>query len=263
MMAGVSGVKEAREVVQVLGVSLTVDSYEGAIEWLLGSIRAGRKGRAHFCTVHSVVEASTNAQLRSALESAHATFMDGMPLVWVARIRGRRADRVCGPDVMLSMCDRGRAQNVRHYFMGGSSGTPERLAARLSQRFPGMTVAGTLSPPFHELTDVENADLIATINRASPDILWVGLGSPKQDLWAAKFATRLEAKLVMTVGAAFDFHSGNLVRAPRWMQRSGLEWLFRLAAEPKRLARRYIRTNSVFIWRLVVESARGRFTRRR
>jgi N-acetylglucosaminyldiphosphoundecaprenol N-acetyl-beta-D-mannosaminyltransferase len=243
----------------ILGAPLAAQSYEEAIDTFLNAARQDAALRAHFCTVHSIVEATKNPQLREAFASADRACMDGVPLVWLARRRGfREAERVCGPDVMLTICDRGREMGLRHFFLGGAAGTPERLAQRLVERFPGMTVVGTASPPFRALSPSEDLELVAEINATRPHVLWIGLGSPKQDLWAADHEDRLQVKLLMPVGAAFDYHSGGLRRAPRWMRPVGLEWLFRLAMEPGRLWRRYLTTNVHFLWLVLREEVARR-----
>ena len=233
--------------VRILGIRLVAQRYEEALTRFRDEAAHGVPFRVHFCTVHSMVEAQSNPALMAAFESADVVVTDGVPLVWVARRRGaRHAERVCGPDVMLSLCDRGRAVSMRHYFLGGRTGVPEDLAARLTERYPGLLVVGTESPPFRPLSEEEDAAVVDRINAAGPDVVWVGLGSPKQEYWAADHQPRLRVGLVMPVGAAFDFHSGRVRRAPRWMQRVGLEWLFRLAMDPRRLFRRYVVTNTKF-----------------
>jgi N-acetylglucosaminyldiphosphoundecaprenol N-acetyl-beta-D-mannosaminyltransferase len=233
--------------VELLGIPVTAQRYADAVDAFLVAAKEQRPFRAHFATVHSIVEATGNEALQTVFESADMVAADGMPLVWLSRRRGApTAERVCGPDVMLSLCDRGRDVGLRHYFVGGRPGTPEALAERLFARFPGLAVAGTASPPFRSLDAAEDRALVDAINAATPDVIWIGLGSPKQEFWAADHAGRLTAPLILPVGAAFDFPSGRLRRAPRWMQRVGLEWLFRLAAEPRRLFRRYIVTNIRF-----------------
>lgn len=239
--------------VTILSVSLQAQRYSEAVDALLGTLSARVRRRAHFCTVHTLVEAAENRPLRDALASAWMVCMDGVPLVWVSRLRGTPAERVCGPDVMLSLCDRGRAANVRHYFLGGAPGTAERLAATLTARFPGLVVVGTKAPPFRSLTGAEDQAIVDEVNAANADVLWIGLGSPKQELWAAEHDSRLSCGLVLPVGAAFDFHSGRLRRAPAWIRRLGFEWLFRLAMEPRRLFRRYVVTNSRFLLLIVRE----------
>jgi N-acetylglucosaminyldiphosphoundecaprenol N-acetyl-beta-D-mannosaminyltransferase len=248
--------------VHILGVRLSAERYDVAVSDLLSVFPEGRQLRANFATVHSLVEAADNLALRDALASAGKVFTDGVPLVWVTRFRGvRQAQRVCGPDVMLTLVDRGRATGLRHYFLGGAPGVADDMARRLTARFPGLLVAGTQSPPFRALTDEEDQALVERINAARPDVLWIGLGSPKQEIWAATHQPRISAPLILSVGAAFNFHSGRLRRAPIWMRRVGLEWLFRLALEPRRLFRRYIVTNTRFLLLLVGEELRLRSKR--
>jgi N-acetylglucosaminyldiphosphoundecaprenol N-acetyl-beta-D-mannosaminyltransferase len=245
--------------IEILGVRITAQRYDDAVGSLLRAKAEGAQLRAHFCTVHSLIAATEDEALRDVFASASMVCTDGVPLVWVARRRGApEAERVCGPDVMLSLCALGRAQGLRHYFLGGRPGTSEGLARKLEQRFPGLVVAGCGSPPFRALSAEEDQFLVDAINSATPDVVWIGLGSPKQDLWAAEHAGRLNASLILPVGAAFDFHSGRLRRAPGWLRRVGLEWLFRLAMEPRRLLRRYVVTNAKFVFLL----ARDRVGRR-
>jgi len=180
---------------------------------------------------------------------------DGMPLVWLGRGQGhRQVTRVYGPDLMLAVCDAGRATGLTHYFFGGAAGVPERLRDRLAQRFPGLRVVGTMSPPFRPLTAAEIAALRGEIAAQRPDILWVGLSTPKQELFMAQHGPQLDAGLLIGVGAAFDFHAGVTPQAPRWMQQSGLEWLFRLGVEPRRLWRRYLVNNPLFVARLLLQA---------
>ena len=249
--------------VSILDVPIDAQRYEAAIEAMLETARSGGPRRAHFATVHSVIECTDSPELRQAFSSAWMVCTDGVPLAWVARLRGSPAERVCGPDVMLSVCDRGRDAGLRHYFLGGAPGTAERLAAKLTSKFPGLAVAGTATPPFRAETQEEDEATVRAINAATPDVVWVGLGSPKQDLWAAGHLAKLNCHLVLPVGAAFDFHSGNVRRAPSWMRRLGLEWLFRLAMEPRRLLRRYLVTNTRFVVKVTREELALRLGRRR
>jgi N-acetylglucosaminyldiphosphoundecaprenol N-acetyl-beta-D-mannosaminyltransferase len=175
--------------------------------------------------------------------------------VWLSRLRGfRDVERVYGPDLLLACCDHSRVIGYRHFFYGGGPGVPELLSERLRARFPGLSVAGGFSPPFRELTPDEDAECVHRINAAHPDIVWVGLGTPKQERWMAEHRATLDAAVLIGVGAAFDFHAGLKRQAPRWMQRSGLEWLFRLLAEPRRLWRRYLRNNPLFVWHVLLQS---------
>jgi len=241
--------------INLLGVSIDAQPFAAAVTRILGAAADGTRLRGHFVTVHSLVAATSDATLREVFGTAEMACTDGMPLVWLGRRQGiADAERCAGPDVMLAVCDQGRTRGLRHYFLGGAPGTAELLAKRLAARYPGLQVVGSAAPPFRPPTPAEDAALCAEIDAATPNVLWVGLGSPKQDFWAADHQARLRAPVVLAVGAAFDFHSGRLRRAPRWMQRLGLEWLFRLAAEPRRLAGRYVSTNARFLW-LVARSA--------
>jgi N-acetylglucosaminyldiphosphoundecaprenol N-acetyl-beta-D-mannosaminyltransferase len=154
---------------------------------------------------------------------------------------------------MLALCERSVGRGYRHFFYGGAEGVPERLAASLQQRFPGLLVVGTYSPPFRPLTSEEDVQVVQMINEAAPDVVWVGLGSPKQDQWMAAHVGQLAAPVLIGVGAAFDFHAGRKKQAPLWMQRSGLEWLFRLLTEPRRLWRRYLISNPKFVFLVLAQ----------
>jgi N-acetylglucosaminyldiphosphoundecaprenol N-acetyl-beta-D-mannosaminyltransferase len=208
------------------------------------------------------VEANKDPALRAAL-NADVVEPDGVPLVWLARRRGFRAERVAGPDFLPELVARGIPLGRSHFFFGGAPGVPEELARRLSEAYPGIRVVGTLSPPFTDRSEAEEAALVAQINAAKPDYVWVGLGTPKQDLWVAAQRPSLDAAAVLAVGAAFDFHAGRKRRAPRLMQRTGTEWLFRLISEPRRLAGRYTVVNVRLLWLVLKDEVRGRRLRRR
>ena len=156
-------------------------------------------------------------------------------------------NRVYGPDLMLAACERAAARGYSSFFYGGRPGVAERLAARLAGAFPGLKIAGTYAPPFRELSAQEDENVVQLISAAQPDLVWVGLGTPKQELWMAAHAHRIDAGVLIGVGAAFDIHAGLTRQAPRWLQRSGLEWAFRLAQEPRRLWRRYLYNNPRFL----------------
>jgi len=171
-----------------------------------------------------------------------------MPLVWWSRRVGfPGAHRVCGSDLLDAICAHGITHKYRHYFYGGSPRVVEQLVARLAQRHPGLVVAGYRSPPFRPLTPDEDAADIAEINATAPDFVWVGLGMPKQEKWMVAHLGKIQATALLGIGAAFDFHAGTKPRAPAWIQRRGLEWLFRLGCEPRRLAHRYLIDNMLFV----------------
>jgi N-acetylglucosaminyldiphosphoundecaprenol N-acetyl-beta-D-mannosaminyltransferase len=204
--------------------------------------------------VHGVMESQRDERLRRIHNGAGLVTPDGMPLVWLSRLYGQRhVDRVYGPDLMLALCERSVQTGYRHFFFGGAEDVPQLLAQRLCHRFPGLQVAGSYSPPFRPLTEDEDAQIVEMINTAQPDIVWVGLSTPKQERWMAAHVGWLEAPVLLGVGAAFDFHTGRVKQAPRWIQRSGLEWCFRLATEPKRLWRRYLVNNPLFIMLMTLQ----------
>ena len=231
--------------------------FDATVQQLLDAVLTRSKVRAHFCTVATLVAAADDGRLRAVLNSAEVVAADGMPVVWLARRQRRDAERVCGPDVTPALADRGRALGLRHYFYGGAPGVPVRLAEEMARQYPGIQVAGSHSPPFRTLTAAEDEAIVRMINDARPDVVWIGLGSPKQEFWAADHQARLDAPVILAVGAAFDFHSGTVNRAPRLLQRAGLEWLFRLASEPRRLWRRYTITNLRFAWLVATDFVRS------
>jgi len=240
---------------EVLGVSINAARFDDVLSRVLSAPDTGERLALHFATAHTLVEAQENDKLRSALDQGLVQ-PDGMPLVWLGRASGRRVERVCGPDFMPALIEHGVETGRTHFFYGGAPGVPEALVARLSARYPGLRVAGTLSPPFRTLTADEEAAIIDRINAAEPDYVWVGLGTPKQDLWLAANRSRLNAPVLLAVGAAFDFLAGRRRRAPLWMQRSGTEWIYRLATEPRRLGNRYTRVNARFVQLLLADRFR-------
>ena len=209
-----------------------------------------RLGYICHATAYNVHAALTDTALRLAYRDSLLTAPDGMPLVWLGRWHGhRQVTRVYGPDLMNAACDAGRAVGLRHYFFGGVSVVAEELRRKLTAKFPGLEVVGTYSPPWRSLTPGEFARVQAEIAALRPDVIWVGLSSPKQEYFMANHAAQLDAGVLIGVGAAFDFHSGRVAQAPRWMQRSGLEWLFRLGTQPRRLWRRYLIHSPLFVLR--------------
>jgi exopolysaccharide biosynthesis WecB/TagA/CpsF family protein len=236
---------------EVLGVRINAAPFASVLARVLQAPESGERLSVHFATAHTLVESHEDEGLRDALRQGLVQ-PDGMPLVWLGRADGYRVERVCGPDFMPALIEAGIGQGRRHFFYGGAPGVPEALAARLLDRYPGLRIAGTFSPPFRPLSVKEEKSIIALINAAAPDYVWVGLGTPKQDLWLAANRGRLKASALLAVGAAFDLLAGRRRRAPRWMQRTGTEWVYRLAMEPRRLASRYTRVNARFV-RLLVQ----------
>jgi N-acetylglucosaminyldiphosphoundecaprenol N-acetyl-beta-D-mannosaminyltransferase len=230
---------DAFDTYSVGGVNVSATRFEEGISMLLAAPVQHRQMRVHFAAMHTFVEASRDEELRELLNDAELIAPDGMPMVWLGRRQGKKVERFCGPDVMPAVLDRSRRMGFSHFFYGGTPDSVEDLVANLQEQFPGLNIAGVYSPPFRPLTLDETEAVVSQINASGADFVWVGLGSPKQDHWLASFRPLLKASVILAVGAAFDFQNGKIKRAPRWAQRSGAEWLFRLAAEPRRLFWRY------------------------
>jgi len=241
------------ERVNVLGVGVSLVNMDRALDQIDQLIKAGDRTYVCVCSVHGVMECQRSDELRRIFNSAGMVTPDGMPLVWLARGRDPQVTRVYGPDLMLAEFQRSTTSGHRHFLYGGGPGVAKRLAAAMSSRFPGLKIAGTLEPPFAPLDQLTSPEAAASINSAGADVVWVGISSPKQERWMAKMRPLLQAPVLIGVGAAFDFHSGTVRQAPPWMQRSGLEWLFRLITEPRRLWKRYLVNNPWFLWALALQ----------
>lgn len=228
----------ASDWMNLLGVRISAVDLSSAVGRILGAIETGQKGYVCIRDVHGIVRCQSDDRLRQVHNRAFLVTPDGMPVVWALRLTGHRAaDRVYGPDLMLALFEQGRG--LRHFLFGSTPETLARLETRLRARFPEARIAGRLSPPFGSWNPEEEEAMVARINASEADIVWVGLGTPKQELWMGRTRSELNAPMLIGVGAAFDFHSGTKRQAPRFIQRSGFEWLFRLASEPRRLAGRY------------------------
>jgi N-acetylglucosaminyldiphosphoundecaprenol N-acetyl-beta-D-mannosaminyltransferase len=204
--------------------------------------------------VHGVMESQRDPELYRIHNEAGLVTPDGMPLVWVSRLRGfGGVSRVYGPDLLLACCERFLDQKRRHFFYGAGEGVADRLAERLTQRFPGLMVAGVFSPPFRSLSLQEDQEIVDMINATQPDVVWVGLSTPKQERWMREHVGRVNASVLIGIGAAFDFHAGLKPQAPKWMQRTGLEWFFRMITEPRRLGCRYMINNPLFLMNLFLQ----------
>ena len=200
------------------------------------------------------MESQRDPQLKQIHNRAGLVTPDGMPLVWISRLFGcPDVDRVYGPDLMLALTGLSVQRGFKHFLYGGRAGVADQLSTRLQQQFPGVQIVGTYCPPFRTLTATEDAQVIELINQSGADIVWVGLSTPKQERWMAAHWGKLQAPALIGVGAAFDMHAGLLVQAPHWMQRSSLEWLFRLLVEPRRLWRRYLVNNPIFIGLMLLQ----------
>ena len=242
----------AIERVNVLGVGISILNLQTALDAIVNAVRERRKGYICVTGVHGVMEAQEDKFFRKILNDAFLCTPDGMPMVWAGKLNGyTKMRRVYGPDLMLDVCAWSETNDCRHFFYGGADGVAELLAEKLKARFPKLQVAGTYTPPFRPLNFEEEKQLQAMVHAAKPDIFWVGLSTPKQEKFMAEYLSKLDVALMIGVGAAFDFHSGRIKQAPRWMQRSGLEWFYRLCCEPRRLAKRYFKNNPLFLLKII------------
>ena len=224
----------------ILGVGISCVNMGMALEQLDRWLVDRRPQYVCVVPAHSIMDAYDNPPLRRLLNASGMTTPDGMAVVWILRLRGHHdVQRVYGPDLLLAACTHGLPKNYRHFFFGGAPGVADKLAEKLTARLPGLQVAGTFTPPFSTLTAEEDAAVIRRINSARANIVWVGLSSSKQATWMHAHLGKLDAPVMVGIGAAFDFISGSKPQAPIWMQRLGLEWLFRLLSEPTRLWPRY------------------------
>ena len=238
--------------VNILGVPIAAVNIDEAAVQIEEWIRSGQKMYVTVTGVHGIMESQYEKQVKRIHQSAGMCVPDGMPTVWVGRLYGYRGmDRVYGPDLMLEMMKRSLTKGYTHFFYGGKKGVPELLRNRLLAKFPGLKVVGVLSPPFRPMSAEEEIEFHGLIRAHSPDVIWVGMSTPKQERWMAAHVGKLNTRVMIGVGAAFDFHAGLVRQAPRWMQRISLEWFFRLLTEPGRLWRRYLFNNPKFIWMIL------------
>jgi N-acetylglucosaminyldiphosphoundecaprenol N-acetyl-beta-D-mannosaminyltransferase len=227
--------------VDVLGIHISVTDMDETVETFARWIGAGERHLVCVSDMNALLHARADEQLMQVYNTSGLTLPDGMPLVWAGKRAGfDRIARVCGPDLLERVMAEAARRGWSQYFYGGADGVVEQLRDNFVGRHPELLVAGVHSPPYRVLTEAEDAAIVDRINKAAPDIIWIGLGAPKQERWMAEHRDRLDAAILIGVGAAFDFHTNRLDRAPLWMQRSGLEWSFRLAKEPRRLWRRYV-----------------------
>jgi N-acetylglucosaminyldiphosphoundecaprenol N-acetyl-beta-D-mannosaminyltransferase len=242
--------------VNVLGVGVHAIDMQQAVEVIDSAVAERRRGYICVSGVHGVMEARRNPSLMSVLVDALLVVPDGMPTVWMGHLQGfRNMDRIFGPDLMLEVAWRSQAKRYSHFFYGGGPGVANELCVALQRRCPSMRIAGTYTPPFRKLTDAEEFDLLRTVDRLQPDIMWVGLSTPKQERFMAEYLPRLNTTLMIGVGAAFDFHTGRIKDSPPWLKRAGLQWLHRLIQEPSRLWKRYLLNNPKFIFQAGLQLA--------
>jgi N-acetylglucosaminyldiphosphoundecaprenol N-acetyl-beta-D-mannosaminyltransferase len=233
----------------ILGIPIALTDYQGAMDTMDAMV--ARRERGYLCAVavHAVMVAQHDPEMRAALLGSTLTLPDGMPLVWAANALGESLEnRVYGPELMRRYCGRCAERGHRVWLYGGrDQGSLAQLALNLRRSFPGIQIVGGYSPPFREATEQEERDLVRRIQEDRPDVLWVGIGVPKQEKWMARMRDRLDVPVMAAVGAAFDFHAGRISQAPPWMQERGLEWSYRIAQEPRRLLPRYLYYNPAFM----------------
>ncbi len=237
------------EYVNICGVNVSAINLTLACDTICHWVENRKK--AYVCVVpaSTVVDCQSDEAYRRVINSADMATPDGMPIVWLERLKGyRKVERTYGPDLMLAICKISEEKGYKQYLCGSTPTTCERLESKLKEKFPKLKIVGRFSPSFGEISEKENEMIIQAINQSNPDILWLGLGSPKQDFWMYEHRPKLNVPVIVGVGAAFDFLSGVKKQAPRWIRNIGLEWFFRLCCEPRRLWKRYLIGNSKFIY---------------
>jgi N-acetylglucosaminyldiphosphoundecaprenol N-acetyl-beta-D-mannosaminyltransferase len=248
-MTGTAHLESSIARVNVLGVGISVLNLGTAKKAIVAALEQRRKGYICVTGVHGVIESQDDPEIQRIHNRAFLCTPDGMPMVWLGRLRGlKEMDRVYGPDLMLEILAISPSHRYRHFFYGGTQGVTDELERRMKARFPGLDVVGKYEPPFRSLNLAEENELIGRVSQAKPDVVWVGISTPRQEKFMAEFLPKLDTTLMVGVGAAFDFHCGRVKQAPGWMQRNGLEWFHRLCHEPRRLWRRYLRNNPRFVW---------------
>ena len=264
-MNSAEGVSQTNDRVNVLGVGISPVNLDTAEDLIFNAIDSGQQGYVGVTGVHGVSEAQNDSKFKDILNNAFINTPDGMPMVWYARLYGfEKVSRVYGPDLMLNICARSVDRKVKHFFYGGGEGVADLLKEKLEKKFPGIEIVGTYTPPFRPLTNDEEIEVRNLINISGAHCVWVGLSTPKQEKFMSGFLNRFGAnesgdsclkgpKVFFGVGAAFDFHAGLIPQAPNWMQQSGLEWLYRLYKEPKRLWKRYLKNNPLFLFRALLQ----------
>ncbi len=239
-----------------IGVDVDAITYEQLFEqcheWLQD--KNARSKHVSCVNVNCVVESYLNREIKQIFDKADISGADSMPFVyWIRLVTGQKCDRLYAPDIILNLCQVAVQKGYRLYLYGGAEGAPEEMKQFLENKFPGVNIVGTYSPPFRKLTEAEDAEICQRINQTRPDFVIVGLGSPKQDRWIQDHLTKIPGTIMIASGAAFDFFSNRITQAPYWIQRSGFEWAFRLSQDPKRLWKRYTLYNLVFIWNFLLQ----------
>jgi N-acetylglucosaminyldiphosphoundecaprenol N-acetyl-beta-D-mannosaminyltransferase len=250
----VSNSEFAHEHANVLGINVSAIDLDRAVEMADRWIAAENRGYICVTGVHGVMEAQSDSELRHILNHAFLNTPDGMPMSWVGRLQGfRKMDRVFGPDFMASLCQLSVERHYRHFLYGGEPGVADLLKERLESRFPDLQIVGTYTPPFRSLTAEEEEEIFCRLQESKPHILWVGLSTPKQEQFMARYIDRLQVPLLVGVGAAFDYHTGRINDCSGWIKRAGLQWAHRLLQDPGRLWKRYLRNNPAFLWKITLQ----------
>jgi N-acetylglucosaminyldiphosphoundecaprenol N-acetyl-beta-D-mannosaminyltransferase len=240
----------------VLGVGVDAVNLTAAADIIDSAAAAGTKDYVCVTGVHGVMEAQHDHRFKAILDRAMLVVPDGVPTVWLGKLQGHsNMGRVFGPDLMTELCRRSPLTGRTHFLYGGKPGVAEELKANLEKRFPGIRIAGTYTPPFRPLSEEEKTALNDTLAKMEPDIMWVGLSTPKQERFMAENLGSLNCKIMIGVGAAFDLHTGRMKDAPQWIKNAGLQWLHRLCQEPSRLWKRYLVNNSGFLVRVALQFA--------
>jgi N-acetylglucosaminyldiphosphoundecaprenol N-acetyl-beta-D-mannosaminyltransferase len=259
-----SRARHIHDYADVLGVGISAIHMRRAVEIARAWIADGKPGYVCVTGVHGVMEAQRDDELRRILNNAVMNTPDGMPMSWVGRLQGfAHMDRVFGPDFMAEMCALSEREGYRHFLYGGAPGVATQLKEALERRFPKLQIVGTYTPPFRALNPDEENELLESVRTSRPDIVWVGLSTPKQERFMAEFVDRLQVPLLVGVGAAFDYHTGRIRDCSPLIKRAGLQWLHRLWQDPGRLWRRYLRNNPAFLWRITLQFVRARGYRTR
>ena len=245
----------------ILGVKISAIDINDACSLVEDAILKRQKKYICVCPVSTIMECKRNEKVLMSVNSADLATPDGMPVVWIGKIQGyKNIRRVYGPELMQKICGISEKNGYRNYLYGSSPNVLTKLREKLNKKYPCLIINGSFSPPFRQLTKDEDDKIVEDINSSNPDIVWVGLGSPKQDLWMHEHRQRINAPIMIGVGAAFDFLAGTKPQAPRWIQDNGFEWLFRLITEPNRLWRRYLINNSLFVFYVTLELISRAFT---
>jgi N-acetylglucosaminyldiphosphoundecaprenol N-acetyl-beta-D-mannosaminyltransferase len=238
----------------ILGIGVDAIDLDTAVLAIKSALDHSCKGYICLCGVHGVIQAQDDSQFCHVLANALMVLPDGMPTVWVGHLQGfKQMDRVFGPDLMLDVMRRAEFVGCTHFLCGGDYGVAEELSTRLSVRFPDVRIVGTYTPPFRAMEEEEELKLLEMIQICRPDIVWVGLSTPKQELFMARYLSRLDTTLMIGVGAAFLFHTGKIRDSSSWVKRAGLQWLHRLLQEPLRLWRRYLFVNPKFLFKIALQ----------